>query len=683
MATDIDVLKDSEERYEQGNMKAMEFRAEARKDVEFFLNKQISDEEEAYLRSQGRECLVNNKIRRAIMLISGDQRMNQLSSVVIPQGDENQETADIISEAVQQVYTKKDGYHHLSDCFLYGSLVSGINFSEIYLDYSMDPNVPEINFDRIPYNAVIWDPYFTKIDMSDCSYFQRRKLCSKNAVMSMMPQYANEIKKMKTFGGDGKFTDMTASTNPTGQEILAYTEDWVRDVEKRLVILDSETDEFIGIVDKKAEKMAEELVAFDRKRKLVRRQVPTVKLNIIINGELIETASDPLGINEYPFVPFMGIYMPEHDDFSNRLQSVLRVSRDPQSELNRRINKFLDILDSKTHVGYIYKKKALAEGEDIYRAGNFHNIAVKGDAVIGQDIQQITPQPTDPSLIQALSMFDQNIPDTLGLNDASFGIPDSGNDSGLLTMLRQQASVAGLQPIFDNFRQSQYVHTRKVIKAMQMHWPDWKWERVTGKKVDISIRDSSFMKFDASVTLGVLTENQQKLFYSQLVELKRMGVNIYDSLMIKYAPLQNKGSLMKDIQEIEQQQSEQQQKQEALMQQQIELANAKTVSEIKENEAQLNRANSRSIADISLSRAHESEAIQKRSNAALDSIKTAIEIQNAQEDRFIESLNFVESITDKHKNEVDIGMLTAKNIVDETTARVQATIPLEQSQEPL
>jgi len=678
MATDNDTFRDYEERYQQGDMKISEFRVEARKDVEFFLNKQFSDDEEAYLRNEGRECLVNNKIRRAIMLISGFQRMNQLSSVVIPQGDENQETSDIISNAVQWVYTKRHGYHHLSDCFLYGSLISGMNFSEIVLDYTQDSEVPDINFDRIPYNAAVWDPYFSKPDMSDCAYFIRRRLVSKNDALCHLPQYASEIKKLKAFGGDGKFSEMPAYTNPTGQEIIAYNEYWQKAFEKRLVIVEAETNAFIGLVSKKEEKLAEQMIAFDPSRKLVRRTIPTVKLTVILNDEVIETTSDPLGINEYPFVPFMGIYIPEHDDFGRRLQSVLRVARDPQAEMNKRLSKFLDILDSKIHTGWIFKKKALAEGEDPYKAGNSRNIAIKSDAVIGQDIAPISPPPTDPSLMQSIPIFDQNIMDTIGLNDASFGMAEKGNDSGMLTMMRQQASAVGLQPVFDNLNRSQYIHTRKVIRTMQRHWPDWKWERVTGKPMNMAARDSTFMRFDAHVTEAVLTETQGKAFFAQLVELRQMGVNIPDSIMLKHAPLQDKGTLLKEIQEIEQQQQQQQQKQEQLAQQQIQLANAKTFSEIKENEADTVRQTGRAIADVSLSRAHESEAVQKRANAALDSVKTAIEIQNVQEDRFVESLDFVNSLTNEYKADTDMGMLTAKNIVDEATSKVtgmQQNIP--------
>lgn len=665
MATDRDSIKDYEERYEQGNMKIAEFREEARKDVNFFLNKQFSDQEQAYLKEQGRECLVNNKIRRGIMLISGFQRMNQLSSVAIPQGEENQELADIVSEALQWIYTKRDGYHHLSDCFLYGPLVSGINFSEIVLDYSQDPDVPDIIFDRIPYNAAVWDPYFSKPDMSDCAYFIRRRICSKNDVLNFLPQYAKEIKELTSFGGDGKFTDLPAYTNPTGQEMIAYNEYWEKDTEKRLIILDAKTNEFLGLIDKDYEKEAENYVAFDRNRKLVRRQISTVKLSIILNDQFIEKVSDPLGINEYPFVAFMGVYVPEHDDFRLRLQSVLRAARDPQSEMNRRISKFLDILDSKIHTGWIFKKKALYDNENPYQSGNSRSIAIKNDAVIGQDIAPIVPPPTDPSLIQALGIFDQNIMDTLGLNDATFGIPESGNDSGLLTMLRQQSSVVGLQALFDGFSRSQYFHARKVILTMQRRWPNWKWKRITGKDVSqFNIRDSTFMKFDAHVTQGILTENQQKMFFIQLVQLRQMGVNIPDNILLKFAPMQDKGTLVKEIRNIEQQQAQQQQQQQALMQQQIQLANQKTISEIKENEADRIRSNARAVADVGLASTHIAEASQKRAKAALDMTKAAQEIQSSEQAKLLDAIAFINELMDQKLDQNSQQLLFDKSIVD-------------------
>lgn len=687
MATDLDRLRDYEERYEQGNSKIDEFRQEARKDVEFFLNKQFSDREEAYLNQEGRECIVNNKLRRGIMLISGHQRMNQLSSVVIPQGKENQDTADLISNAVQWVYTKRDGYHHLSDCFLYGSLISGINFSEIMLDYSCDPENPDISFNRIPYNAAVWDPYFTKPDLSDCAYFIRRMLTSRAEVTGFLPDYASEIKKLKPFSGDGKFTDMPAFTNPTGQEFIAYDESWERCSEKRLVVLDARTHEFVGLIRKDMEKDAEKYISLDPYRVLVRRTIPTVKMSIILNGEIIDTVDDPLGINEYPFVAFPGIYIPEHDDFSLRLQSALRVGRDPQSEMNKRISKLLDIIDSKTHVGYIYKKKALADGEDVYKAGNFRNIAIKNDAVIGQDIAPIVPTPTDPSIIQAMQLFDQNIMDTLGITDASFGTPQGGNDSGLLTMLRQESSIVGLQPFFDNFNRCQYYHTRKVIKAMQVNWPDWKWERVTGKKVSLGIRDTSFMKFDAHVTQGILTENQQKMFYAQLFQLRQMGVeSITDAILIKYAPMQDSGTLQKEIQATEQQKSQAMQQQQQIQMQQMQLANQKTMSEIEENKSDSVRQNARAIADIGLTSAHIAEATQKRAAAALDMVRASQEMQSEDQRQLIEAMQFIDSIMNRKLQQNSEQLLLDKAVVDQyrqpSQQELQSIMPQQEALTP-
>jgi hypothetical protein len=178
-----------------------------------------------------------------------------------------------------------------------------------------------------------------------------------------------------------------------------------------------------------------------------------------------------------------------------------------------------------------------------------------------------------------------------------------------------------------------------------------------------------------------MTENQQKMYFSELVELRRLGVNIPDSVLIKEAPIQKKGDLLKEIQSIEQAQAQQAQQQAQLMQQQIAVQNAKVQSEIEENKADTVRANARAIADIGLTSAHIAEATQSRAKAALDTVKASQEIAISDQNALIEAMQFIESITDKKLQQNTQQLVVDKSIVDST---LQQTTPAQaDTQQPM
>jgi hypothetical protein len=652
MATDTDIIKDYNERYQQANQVLQEFRDEAKTDLEFYLGDQYSSGEKHHLLSNDREIVTNNKIRRAVDLMSGWQRANRRSSIMLPQTDHMIKAADQMSSALQFVYQKRNGYEHISDCFQYGSLITGINFSEILLDFENDPARPDLKFERIPYNGAVWDPYFTKLDMSDCEYFIRRKYVSKAEAANLLPKHVKEIEKLGGVKyGDDKFSDMAFPSTPNNQEMLAYTEFWERVIEERPFLVDTIRDEIITEIKTDDTEFLDTFLGNFPNARIIKRRRSVVKLTIILNEEVMESGRDPLDIGEYPFVPFIGTYIPEHENFYDKIKSWSRDARDPQRELNKRISKFLDILDKKVHSGLFYKPSALIDTDDVYDTGNSSNIGLKKDAQFGRDIMERQPPQMDQGLSQMISLFDGNIMDNLGLNDAAFGSPQSGNDSGLLQQLRQSASMYGAEPYFDSLNLSQHIHSKKVVKAIQRWWDKEKFKRIIGEEPVQEVYDPNFTRFDVNVTQGVLTESQQKMYFLQLVQLRELGVEeVTGSMLAKEAPLQKRSKFLENLEQQEQQRAQQQQ-QMAEQQQRIEqLQTALVQSQVEENNADTTRKSARAIADIGLTQAHIAEATQKRASATLDMVKASQELIDSREDRIISGMTFINSLMEEERD---------------------------------
>jgi len=683
-----EILSGFNERYSQSWEKLQSFNAEALIDMQYYLGDQYSAAEKKYLKDNNREAIVNNKILRAVNLLTGEQRLNRLGSAVLATNDNIPEevlAADQHSIALQSVLQRQYGYNHISDCF-HGSAISGINFSEIFLDYSNDFLDGDIKFNRIPYNAMMWDPYFQDFDLSDCGYIFRRKYLSKANIIGLLPDDAKSIRKLKAENRDGKFPDIPYESNPNGQNLLAYTEFWERDTKLSLFMINMMTQEVTAFPDEAKKKEVEKFVNAQNRLygqeifKVIQKEKATVNRYIIIEGEVFDATQNPNKINDYPFTPFIAFHTPEYSDYSLNIQSFIRAARDPQKELNKRISKAVDMMDSRLYGGHYVKINKLVDEDDLYNAGN-GNIALKDDAIIGQDIAPISLPDVPASLFEMQNVFNENIMNVLNLNDSAFGVHQGGNQSGFMTMLQQSSAMTGLQPLYDNLNRSQTMISQKVVKHVQ-NWSDAKIEKITGMPVSPMFKDPDLSRYDIACQQVVLTTHQKQLQFSQLVELRGMGVEeITGSMLLKHAPIQGKSEILEEVQAMEQAAAEQAQQMQQMQMQKDALSAELIQSQVEENNADVIRKNARAISDVALSQAHISESDQKRASAVLDMAKAATEISNNEDSRFYSAIDFITSLEDRYRDQDQQELLLNKAIVDDTANKVlnESVTPQQQS----
>ena len=673
-----EIIFEYNERYSQSWEKLQAFNQEARTDMQFYLGKQYSPQEQQHLAENEREMITNNKILRAINLVTGEQRLNRLGSAFLAINNnimEEVETADQLSNAVQFVLQKQYGYFHISDCFQ-GALISGINFSEMYFDYTYDTDDGDIKFLRIPQNAMMWDPYFQNFDLSDCNYIMRRKYISHATAIALLPDRYKDIKKIKGDKRDGKFPNIPFESNPNGQQLLAYDEFWERDTEQLFTAVNMKFNIRKKFPRGTTRKQAQKQIDAENKKsgfevyKLVGKDRPVVNLYIMIEGEVMYEGKEPNNIDDYPFTPFIAYYTPEYDEYELNLQSFIRAARDPQKELNKRISKTLDFIDRRIYGGHYAKLSKLIDEDDLYNSGNHGNIGLVDEAVIGQDIAPIQYPDVPQSFFQMQNVFDENIMSVLNLNDAAFGQQQKGDQSGFKTMLQQSSAMMGLQPLTDNLNRSQSILTFKLGKMVQ-NWSEKKVERVTGKPPATMFYDRDFSRFDAVTISTVLTEHQKKLNFMQILELKQMGVNsITGSMLAKRAPIQDQGEFLKEIEANEQAAAQQAQVQMQMQLEKDKLAAELVRSQTIENKSDTVRESARAVADIALSEQHIAAATASRANAALDMTKAANEIIDMKSERFMSAIQFLMDLQDRAKAENQQALMIDKDIVDNTVAKV-------------
>ena len=243
--SDLGIIQDFDQYYNEAYYAWNVFYPLAERDLRFYLGDQWDEQEKTALFQEGRNTFVFNRIRRNINMITGYQRKNRLSSVVAPIENSDQQTADQLSQLLLYAMNYAEGYQTISDCFG-GAMKTGWNMASVWMDYRDDPVNGDIKFQREPYNGFITDPYFTRLDLSDCSYIQRRKYLGVDQCASLLPGQEKEVRMLHKIGWsrDDKFTWLPYQRQPNGQELLAYNEFYQQKWKNVPMIVDMETGDF-------------------------------------------------------------------------------------------------------------------------------------------------------------------------------------------------------------------------------------------------------------------------------------------------------------------------------------------------------------------------------------------------------------------------------------------------------
>ena len=356
---------------------------------------------------------------------------------------------------------------------------------------------------------------------------------------------------------------------------------------------------------------------------------------------------NPNDLDEYPFVPFTAIFEPESDQWGLKVQSVIRCMRDPQRESNRRRSQMIDMLDSQINSGWIANENSVINPRSLFQSSQGKVIWRKEDAPPGS-LEKIQPAQIPPSMFQLQELFDRDMMEIAGINDAAFGQTEQAGDSGVMMMLRQGAALVNLQELFDNLRASQKSLSTKVIKLIQ-NWTPGKVKRILNQEPDPNFYNKEFTKYDISVQEGILTDTQKQMYFRQLVDLKQLGAPVTGEMLAKAAPIQGKSAYTEQLAELEQQQAQQAQQaqkvQEQLLDSQRQMAQAKAISDIALSKERFTR----SVANMGLEDERASAAVENRADAALQRARAMTELESMSDDRLVKYLGIVRQMEEMNR----------------------------------
>lgn len=615
MPTDYDVVSDFTQDYNRAYMLLNTYYAEAYRDVGYYLGNQWSLEQLRYLNTERRNAFTFNKSRKTINMVSGYMSANEHASMVIPRENSNPETAEQLTELMRQVMVNK-GYRAMQKA-RHGSLIAGVSWLSPWVDYRKDYVNGRIEFHLDNWNDVIWDPFSYRLDLEDCTFIARRKYLSKDVIKSLVPGCEREVDAMGYGNRDEKFTYEPYARQWGLQELLAYNEYWKQRYKKGWLLVDRATGEqkpWKG--DKKRLDM---LQRFFPNLAVIEGYYKTVEYNIIVENRLLYSGEDPWGMGEYPFVPFYCVFEPSYDLYQWKYQSLQRLLRDSQEEYNMRKSKLLDIVDSQIGIGWKAKSNAVSNPKSLFQTGQ-GKVIFMNPGFETSDVEKIDPPNIPESLFALQDSFDADIKDYVDLG--GLATDDTDRMSAVLFKMKQSMAIMQLGPIMDNFREAQYLLSKKVLKLIQKYTPE-KVERLLKTEPTAEFYNGTFLEYDVDIVEAVMTDTQKQQAFLQAWTMKVGGAQVPDEMLWELSPFPIQKKFMEKIEQ-QTKQAEAEAQQEAEDKKQVnELLQAKAFTDIALGEERLSRIKY----DAALSEERLAAAQEERSRGVLDIIRAGKELQ--------------------------------------------------------
>lgn len=640
-----DIVSEADSRYQQNISPWQTFLWEQMIDRKVYLG----DQRNLNLYGQNYEYqkFVFNASMPVVNMVCGRQRQHRKGSKIIPVHGSSSKTASQATKIIQSAYSNDNTYNKFSQCFKEGAGITGLSLLHSWIDYRSDPICGDLRTEMFTADMVAMDSFWRELDLSDCLWIRTRKYMQKEKVKQMLPGREHDIDMINDNAYfDTKFTYMPQQYNIRRKGFLAYDEYWYQTERMATFIVDPETYESTEVDFDK-----EELSILKQNYPnivVVKEKVPTVHLAIIVNNICFYDGPNPMGIDFYPFTPFVGYHDTADNNYAFRYQGLIRNIRDQQYLLNYRSQLELDLLAAQFS-GVDVEEDALIDDQDAFKVGPGKvRFFKKGRLQSLVDKPGANINPANFEVTQRLRMGVQSdagvTPELLGQAEDS--------DVGITEQLRQGAALTTLQEIFDNLDLSQSNAGRLHWAIIQKNYTLGKIRRMIEEEPTNEFRDKSFQKYDSVVTRAPLTDTSRQLAFRERYFLWKDGFPIPPDQVLVDLDIQDKDQLIESIKKNQEQQQQQEQQMA-----QLQMENQKIVNESLQSKAMSDRSlaaeremRGRLEQFEIVTKQNESEHM--KSLAVLDKVKAAKEVESMHVDNFVKVFSLIENIQKRQDENV-------------------------------
>ncbi len=497
-----------------------------------------------------------NIIQQPINMVTGYQRQHRKSIDYYPADGADGHTTDQYTRLMKHINNDSRSSilsQYSRACEL--ATISGMVLMQPYLDYIDDPTQGSMRLKIWEFNSFLVDPYFREPDMSDAQFVWTQQYVSKQEAEQIFPDKKAIIGPMAgTPQRYGNFYFLPENYNMARNDLMVMSYIWYKWKRKKKRLYNPATDQIFDFAEN--DNTLQELAANMPELEVIEMEVPTWKLAVVLNDQIMFQGDNPLKFDHCPFVPVFWNYSPELSYYDLRVRSLTRSLRDPAYLLNRRIILNHDISESSINSGWKRKEGAVVNEENLRKSGQGYDIIIDANNEM-TDVEKIIPNAVPPSDMQLADQLVDLIYRISGVNQELLGMSQEKGLAGVTQLLRQGAGLVTLQKYFDQWDTSLKLLGDLELQIVLNNWNASKVGMLLGEEPSPHFFSRIFAKYKVVVAEGLDTRTQQQEQFVQLMELNQaVGGAIPPSFLIKHATIQGKDELMQMLQQQEQQQAE-------------------------------------------------------------------------------------------------------------------------------
>lgn len=554
-------------------------------------------------------------MQQPVNLVTGYQRQHRKDIIYQPVDRADPHTTDQYTE-IMKIVTQKSGINEIFSKACELAAVSGMVLLQPYLDFSgEDPAQGCMKLKLWEYNAFLVDPYFRNADMSDAQFVWTQEYISKKEAEDRFPDKLQNIAPMAGSPQRyGSFYFLPENYNMARNDLMVLSYVWYKWRRKKKTLYSKSRHQFFDFSEQQAN--TEQLLQAIPDLELVEIEVPTWKLAVVLNDQLMFQGDNPLGFDDCPFIPVVWNYEPHQNYYDLRARSLVKTMRDAQFLMNRRIIINHDITEATINAGWKRKVGAVANEDNLKKSGQGWDIIVN-EGYDMTDVEKIIPSGVPESDMALADQLNQLIWATSGVNIENWAAQQDKQASTLTVLMKQAANLMVLQKYFDQWDYS----LKQLGHVMQMivlnNWNESKIALMLQEEPSPHFYSKVFAKYNVLVEEGANTATQKNMQAQQMLEINQIFARevFPPSMIVDKLNISGKGEAMAYLQQQEQaMQAHQEHGQ--MLQQAVEDAKLKELySKAASNIAIAKERVGRSEADIGLFEERLSKIAQNRAMA--------------------------------------------------------------------
>ena len=440
------------------------------------------------LEARGQKALVYNEIKPAVEWLLGTERRTRVDWKVLPRGKEDRESAETKTKLLKYVSDVNNFGFNMSRAFADTATV-GCGWAE--LGIRSDTNVEPL-FARYESWRNLWlDPLSMEMDISDARYLMRSKVVDYDIAKQMFPDRAYVMKAAieNAFHEHGILYDQDLhdvrqnidtglanlaglsndNVRPSYRKIVRLIECWYRVPVQTQVLRGGS--QFDGLsFDKSNPAMIEALES--GQASLYDSLKMQVRVAVFCNKGLLQDMDSPYRHNRFPFVPLWA-YRRGRD---NMPYGIVRASRDPQMDLNKRRSKALFLLS--------VNRTVMDEGA-VKDLDDYIEEVARPDAVIvkrqGKELKIETNVQLAEEHINLGNQSAEYIRSISGVTGENLG-QETNATSGKAILARQNQGTTTTASLFDNKRLFVQLTGEIMLSLIEQFYDYNKVVRITGER---------------------------------------------------------------------------------------------------------------------------------------------------------------------------------------------------------